>query len=257
MDYQGQFGSFIHSLADRLHGDHYICHVWKPKCSNKNFSDRNKTFALCSFVIFVFLIFEPSVTKENLWLKTCQQSFIASFIDMNSLCDTVSTFPLSWNSFHSLCYFLALQFHLCVTCGNDWMPLRWQWTGVLRWASHGNASQKPLGRDRQHSGSRSLLIYTRSHDVMEPLRRRDGNILNQCKITYWYSVVTFIDSNSTGHDILMGKWYNNLMKTSKAVTGVEVQNLKGTSFGPFFMCTTKQTIRLSIQFGPTMGLLSN
>lgn len=81
-NHQAQFGSFIHSLADRLHGDHYICHVWKPKWSNKNVSDRNKTFALCSFVIFMFLIFEPSVTKENLWLKTCQQSFIASFIDI-------------------------------------------------------------------------------------------------------------------------------------------------------------------------------
>ncbi len=53
----------------------------------------------------------------------------------------------------------------------------------------------------------------------------------------------------------MGKWYNNFQENKyKAVTGVEGQNLKGTSvFWPFFHeCTTKQTIRLSIQFGPTM-----
>ncbi len=157
-NHQGQFGSFIHSLADRLHGDHYICHVWKPKCSNKNFSDRNKTFALCSFVIFMFLIFEPSVTKENLWLKTCQQSFIASFID-------IKQFPPS----HSLELFpFSLLFSrspvpsLRDLCVMIWMPLRWQWTGVLRRASHGNASQS-LWAETDSTQGHALCWSTRAH----------------------------------------------------------------------------------------------
>ncbi len=92
-------------------------------------------------LIFMFLIFEPSVTKENLWLKPYQQSFMASFIDMKQSLRNSFHLPTSLNSFRSLCYFLALHFHLCVTCVMIWMPLRWQWTGVLHWASCGNASQ--------------------------------------------------------------------------------------------------------------------
>lgn len=113
-------------------------------------------------LIFMFLIFEPSVTKENLWLKPSQQSFMASFIDMKQSLRQSFHLPTSLNSFRSRCYFLSLHFHLCVTCVMIWMPLRWQWTGVLHWASRGNASQS-LWAETDKTQGHALCWSTRTH----------------------------------------------------------------------------------------------